>query len=105
MKDKSLRRAGFTLIRSSMSIYYGDMEGVYPSDAYALTLSSKYLAAFPVAKLPNYHPDASSEELGLVAPDDTTSWAFDNVSSDQYYGQFGVNCTHTDAKGSVWTSY
>jgi hypothetical protein len=107
MKDKSLRRAGFTLIRSSMSIYYGDMEGVYPADMYALTLNSKYMASIPLAKTPNYHADSSSEKLGNSGsgPDDTTGWLFGNVATDQFYGQFFVNCSHTDTKGSAWTAY
>jgi prepilin-type N-terminal cleavage/methylation domain-containing protein len=94
-------------IRSSLSIYYGDMEGQYPADMYALTLSSKYMAAVPLAKLPNYHADASSEKLGSASnpPDDTTGWIYGNVPTDVFYGGFYVNCTHTDTKGSVWESY
>src|SRR5471032_1095105 len=48
-------------IRSSLSIYYGDMEGQYPSQLAALTLGGKYLATLPLAKTPSYHGDSSAE--------------------------------------------
>src|SRR3954465_10374062 len=44
-------------IRSALSIYYGDMEGQYPSDMASLTVAGKYLAAVPASKAPNYHGD------------------------------------------------
>src|ERR1017187_2788762 len=46
-------------LRSSLSIYYGDMEGQYPAQLAALTISGKYLSAVPLAKTPNYHGDSS----------------------------------------------
>src|ERR1700740_1948561 len=54
-------------IRSALSIYYGDMEGVYPAQIQGLTVAGKYLAAVPVAKTPSYHADASSETDGAAA--------------------------------------
>src|SRR2546421_1082483 len=47
-------------IRSALSIYYGDLEGQYPSDVTALTTSGKYLASIPKSKTPNYHGDLST---------------------------------------------
>src|SRR5882724_2592533 len=47
-------------IRSALSIYYGDMEGQYPSDMAALTIGGKYLATVPNAKMPNYHSDTAT---------------------------------------------
>jgi prepilin-type N-terminal cleavage/methylation domain-containing protein len=93
-------------IRSSLSIYYGDMEGQYPSRLMALTMNSKYLGALPVAKAPSYHSDNSTEvDATGVAATDANGWLFDNVTTDPNVGQLNVNCTHTDTKGSVWTSY
>ena len=95
-------------IRSSLSIYYGDMEGQYPSQLSALTISAKYLSTIPNAKTPNYHADASSEVDGTMAVDasvDTGQWAYDNVATDTNLGTVLVGCTHTDSKGSIWTSY
>src|ERR1700733_7037164 len=40
-------------MRSALSIYYGDMEGWYPTDNLTtLTLSGRYMTTIPVAKLP-----------------------------------------------------
>src|SRR3954467_4949389 len=41
-------------LRSALSIYYGDMEGWYPTDSLAtLTVNGKYMSTTPVAKLPS----------------------------------------------------
>src|ERR1700757_3818100 len=49
-------------IRSALSIYYGDMEGQFPSDLQYLTVNTKYLGQqMPISKAPNYHPDSTAE--------------------------------------------
>ena len=94
-------------IRSSLSIYYGDMEGVYPSQLAALTVAGKYLSVLPNAKTPSYHGDASTEVDGILSAlvTDTGGWAYDNVVTDTNAGNMEVYCLHTDTKGSIWTSY
>jgi prepilin-type N-terminal cleavage/methylation domain-containing protein len=93
-------------IRSALSIYYGDMEGNYPATMDALTISGKYLSAIPKAKAPNYHGDSSGETDGLLsAVNGNGGWWYDNTIGDSNVGQVLVNCTHTDSKGSIWTSY
>src|SRR3989338_1227249 len=59
-------------LRSAMSIYYGDMEGQYPSNITALTIGGKYLTVIPNAKAPNYHSDAATVVLltDSAAPSD-----------------------------------
>jgi general secretion pathway protein G len=94
-------------IRSSLSIYYGDMEGQYPGDPASLTIAGKYLSTVPLAKTPNYHADSSSLLLGSQAVGWTGvgAWIYDSAPTDQNYGNVFVNCTHTDSKGAMWTSY
>ncbi len=93
-------------VRSAMSIYYGDMEGVYPALMAALTISGKYMNAIPMAKMPNYHSDANGESTGLLtALTDGAGWYYVNVTADTNVGSILVSCTHTDTKGSVWTTY
>ena len=60
--------------------------------------------AIPVAKTPNYHPDSASV-VTAVAPTDAGGWLYDNVLGDFNLGRVMVNCTHTDTKGTIWTSY
>ena len=94
-------------IRSALSIYYGDMEGQYPADPGSLTIGGKYLSTMPAAKAPNYHADSSTTFLGSQAGgwQDVSGWIYDSVRTDQSYGSIFVDCTHTDSKGSSWTSY
>ena len=93
-------------IRSSLSIYYGDMEGQYPSSLSGLTVAGKYLATVPNAKVPNYHPDSNAEkDGGALAANDAGGWVYDNSVGDANIGNMQINCTHTDTKGSIWSSY
>ena len=90
-------------VRSALSIYYGDMEGQYPSLMTALTINGKYLTAIPLAKAPNYHSDSSTVQD--PTPNDANGWAYNNSTTDPNFGTVLVNCTHTDTKGTIWTSY
>lgn len=82
-------------IRAALSRYHGDTQGKHPPGLDAL--SGKYLDSLPLAKTQNYHRDSSAVHSGKLA-DDSGGWLYDgeNVS---------VNCTHTDTKGNVWSSY
>ncbi len=93
-------------IRSAMSIYYGDMEGQYPTRIAALTIAGKYLGTIPLAKTPNYHGDSSAEGNGVYTGETGAGgWWFSNQSTDANFGGVAVNCTHTDSKGTVWSAY
>ena len=91
-------------IRGALSIYYGDMEGQYPSDLASMTVNGKYLSAIPIGKAPNYHGDTSMTS-NVTAANDAAGWAYNNVVGNANFGSIWVNCTHTDTKGSVWTTY
>ena len=94
-------------IRSALSIYYGDMEGQYPSNWWSLTTSGKYLSAVPMAKTPSYHTDASASTASsnATAVDDSGGWAYVNAFGDNNFGTIWVNCTHTDTKSTAWNTY
>jgi prepilin-type N-terminal cleavage/methylation domain-containing protein len=91
-------------IRSALSIYYGDMEGQYPSAMNALTVSGKYLATVPNAKVPNFHADTNAE-VDATSSGDAAGWLYNSLTGDPNLGTVLVNCTHTDTKNSIWTSY
>src|ERR1035437_2670521 len=82
-------------IRSALSIYYGDMEGQYPTKIAGLTVSGKYLSVVPVAKTPNYHPDTSAEcdSSNCFNPDDG-SWFYNSTPTGPNFGSVRVNCTN-----------
>ncbi|MDE2292510.1 MAG: type II secretion system protein [Elusimicrobia bacterium] len=94
-------------LRSALTIYYGDMDGTYPSDPSSLTIGGKYLSSIPTAKTPNYHNDSSTIILGSVETGitDVGGWIYDDAPGDATYGGIYVNCTHTDTKGSTWAGY
>lgn len=94
-------RANLGMIRKALSVYYSDMEGQYPGDM--LALLAVHIKKIPAAKLPGYHDD-SKNVLQAVAPNDAGGWFYDNANGATF-GTARVNCTHTDAKGAVWTSY
>ena len=86
-------------LRSSLSIYYGDMEGQYPGSLTGLTVSGKYLAAIPNLKTPNYHADSSAPLGGSEAGfggNDLGRWYFDNAGGDANIGTVWIACVHTD---------
>jgi hypothetical protein len=91
-------------IRSAVSIYYGDMEGVYPSTLESLTVGGKYLPDIPPAKTPNYHQDSSAVTFGKI-PNDAGGWLYNNDPKDKNFGAVLINCTHTDRKGTAWNLY
>jgi len=94
-------------VRSALTIYYADLEGLYPVTITALTISGKYLSAVPLAKAPNYHDALSGEVLwtGAPAPTDAGGWYYNDLTTAANFGAVLVNCTHTDTKGGVWSAY
>jgi prepilin-type N-terminal cleavage/methylation domain-containing protein len=98
-------------MRSALSIYYGDMEGWYPTDALAtITQSNKYMTTIPIAKFPAVaglnagHNDSAAVGSGTGTAD-AGGWQYDNVNGDANWGRVMASCTHSDSKGNVWTSY
>jgi hypothetical protein len=111
-------------IRSALSIYYGDMEGRYPSDLAAMTVEHQgkdgkpkvYLESIPAAQCRSpYHPTPDCKKnmepgihdkiLYAKTPDDAGGWGYNNDPHDANIGSLWVNCTHTDIRGRVYSAY
>lgn len=114
-------------LRSALSIYYGDMEGTFPSDMNSLTISGKYIAEIPALKVPDYHASTTiirhnqfvnAFGCGSGYTLDTGQWIYwsddgalcSGVSPPagqraRTQGEFWFACSHTDTKGSLWTNY
>lgn len=93
-------------VRSALSVYYANMEGVYPTLLQSITIGGNVISAMPKTVTPNYHADTIAETDGLPsAGNDASGWLYDNTVGDANFGTTSVNCTHTDTKGSVWSSY
>src|SRR3989344_4610353 len=85
-------------LRSAISIYYSDTEGVFPVNTQlgaALTLGSKYLKELPYIAVPKpgNHGNTNTE---ANAVGNIGNWFY--ASSE---GHAAVNCTDTDSKTTV----
>ena len=102
-------------VRSAVSVYYSDNEGVFPTNlGTGLTTGGKYLDAVPTVSLPPVtaqsnpgHTSVSSVAAG-AGSDGTLGggssvWFYTNSGSAQ--GAVTVNCSHLDTKGTLWTAY
>ena len=112
-------------LRSALSIYYADMEGNYPYDLNSLSTGGKYLSAIPAARASGYHAESAVikhnwgiQALGCSGPYlwDSGQWIYWNDPGTCVWpppagyaarnlGEVWVGCTHTDTKGTQWTSY
>ena len=111
--DKS--KEGYTkgalaTIRTALSVYYADNDGIYPADDLTLlTENGKYIAAFPLTKLPGTsHANSSAITAGSDLPSlitDTGGWAYLNNREDHNWGKLAVNCGHADSGATPWSTY
>ena len=112
-------------IRSALSIYYGEMEGWFPTMASTagntqlgaiMTMENgKYLKDIPKCYCPPFHTSAVTVALTVSSGDETTdatangTWAYQAnnapASGQKQWGEIWINCTHTDSKSQVWSTY
>ena len=103
-------------IRSALAIYYGDMEGAYPSDLASLTVGGRYLSALPVAKIAPSRPDSSAvhtydatvckgDEVDPAKLQDTGGWGYVADPKASCYGTVFINSTQKDPRGQQWALY
>lgn len=88
-------------LRSAVSIYYGDKEGVWPTDL--TTAFTSYILPIPPAKsTPLGNSSAVSNVTG--APSSAgTGWAYCTSGTNQ--GNVWCNSSATDSKGDSFTTY
>lgn len=103
--NEGATRGELGALRSALSIYYRDMEGVYPEDLPALTVQQKYLTKIPSARTPVYHRESAQVHVGPTPDDSGGWWYFAGAAKGWDPSVLRVNCTHTDIRGSAWTSY
>ena len=94
-------------IRSALTVYYADNEGIFPDDLTGLTLNGKYLSVIPSANAADYHPPRNNQQISRVSatPSDFGGWFYDDIPGTGGYGKVVVNCTHTDTSGIIWSTY
>ncbi|HBL17896.1 MAG TPA: hypothetical protein DD417_14385 [Elusimicrobia bacterium] len=92
---------GLAALRSAMSQSQKDTTWA-PQPPEAMVRAGR-LSAVPKADLLPYH-EPSDAVLEAAEPDDQGGWRFDKASGDPARMVF-VNCTHTDSRGTPWSSY
>lgn len=97
-------------IRSALTVYYGDAEGRYPTDNLA-SIQPHYLTTLPNAKIPTITGGGSADSNAVSAASTNTyvtnagGWAYANDFTESAWGTLVVNCSQTDSKGNLWTTY
>jgi hypothetical protein len=51
------------------------------------------------------HPDSSTITGTTLTTTDSGGWVYDNNTTDSNWGRVLVSCSHSDSRGSAWTSY
>jgi prepilin-type N-terminal cleavage/methylation domain-containing protein len=112
-------------IRSAVSIYYGELEGLFPQPTASgatgtagtlgtiLTLDNgKYVKDVPDCNTPPYHAKGAggNVEVTISSVNENTNpgwWAYRGsyIAGGKQVGEVWVNCTHTDTKTAIWGTY
>lgn len=117
-------KAHLGTLRSTMSIYYADNEGYTPHSLYGWPLLNelllpKYIAEIPSISIPtvseSIHPKINGSASMLELDDYSGGaeglapwgmiWVPDGAGAFFYTGKIGINCTHPDSTGRIWSTW
>jgi prepilin-type N-terminal cleavage/methylation domain-containing protein len=100
-------------IRSAISIYYSNTDGVFPGDL-AVLVASHALNEVPAALIPKVagqgnpgHPENkgveiyASRALFSTTNEGLNVWAYVDAGSEA--GTLSINCGHMDTRGTIWS--
>ena len=92
-------------LRSAIAAYYGEHQGVYPTDNLN-SLVPKYIEAIPLSRVPGIAPSnavsAGSYEQAFTK---TGGWAYVSDPSDPRFGDVFVNTDREDSYGKSWNTH
>jgi len=91
-------------LRSALSIYYSDTEGIFPPSGNlvpAMTGGSRYMDSIPQCRIPEpgNHPGTNDVTDFAGAYTDVGDWMYFAST-----GGVNVNCTHPDSVGRIWNT-
>ncbi len=108
-------RGSLGALRSALSIYYSDNEGNYPSGTagdnqptLSDALIDKYLKEMPTVIVYPHHSAANTVDNvdnADFSSGDNGEWTYVANPNSLGFGIVAIECTHTDTKNLVWTSY
>lgn len=92
------------VLRSAIKMYYAENEGLNPSTLTA-GLIPKHLNELPPVRIGTYnHPIRSGEISATDDPNAVAGWVYPDLSTPDF-GKVWVNCTHTDTKGEIVSTW
>ena len=92
-------------LRSAIAAYYGENQGVYPTDDLS-SLVPKYIEAIPPADVPGFKPtNKVTSGTYEQAFDKTGGWAYVSDSSDPRFGEVFVHTDKEDSYGKAWNTH
>jgi len=110
-KEASIKGKLGTL-RSAVSIYYANNEGVWPYDLNHFSgtitpLVPRYVDEVPsiqIPTVPSHLTGSFTSNTGVIWDADMDDTTFHRVYAyDRLNGKLVINCTHTDSKGTTWS--
>lgn len=116
--NEGATKGNLATLRSAISIYYADMEGLYPCGDLEGILdmeNGRYISKIPKCSCPPYHSKVAdvriNTESRTAAEDNANAgkWGYQENrvpgSNEESWGEVWVHCTHTDTKSETWSSY
>ncbi len=92
-------------LRTAIAAYYGENQGVYPTDDLG-SLVPRYIEAIPEVKIPGAKPtnkvNAGTYEQAFTK---NGGWAYVSDPSDPRFGDVFVNAEHEDSYGKAWHTH
>lgn len=106
-------KGALSAVRSALSVFFGDSEGLYPVDLRQLTEGGKYLKELPSVETGG-HPRSSKVRLLTRVRDqydlegqleDSGGWLYVADRDSPLFGTVVIDCTHEDSRGVPWYRY
>ena len=92
-------------VRSAIAAYYGEHQGMYPTDDLS-SLVPTYIEQIPPVRVPGYPPNSHvSNGTYEQAYTKTGGWAYVSDPQDPRFGDFFVNVDRHDSYGKHWTTH
>lgn len=97
-------KANLAIMRSALTCYYANHEGVYPTDDLSSLVTEGFLNKIPLKQTPPYHASGNVVGVGLAGQQgaSTGDWYYVNVITDRFFGKLFVNCNHLTLTGETW---
>ena len=96
-------------MRSAITIYYADNEGLYPDFGSPIPpLNGKYVDSIPFISIPTVAIHFNCNRLLGTVFDAGWATGFPNPCAWTFYRSSGtllVNCTHADSSGRIWSTW